>query len=309
MYSAAQRAELERFFAENQYPTYQERETLAAGLGLQEHQVQVRRAPGLASRATRAALAPPPPRPPALSRGWGDRGQRGAVPPGVPPLVRGPPGPIRGWTPSPLQPCRLQAANTIRSRRTPLGLPKPRPQGLCEPGTVSGTPLPSSWVSQPRPSCLLHLPGGLRSPGASHCVWGPRETWGSRPSQLSSLASGQKWVLQTPPPLMLSSCPLSFSGVVQEPAGQTLQAAGTAQVSRPGSRRCAPEPQSLRPCACRCGPCVPGGLHIPWELCVPWGLHVPRGPRFLQPPCTQPPRSRPRSRVQHLQLQPGLVGA
>lgn len=56
VYSAAQRAELEQFFAENQYPTYQERETLAARLSLQEHQVQVCRAPAIASRAPRAAL-------------------------------------------------------------------------------------------------------------------------------------------------------------------------------------------------------------------------------------------------------------
>lgn len=41
MYSAEQRQELEQFFGRNQYPTYQERETLAARLNLQEHQVQV----------------------------------------------------------------------------------------------------------------------------------------------------------------------------------------------------------------------------------------------------------------------------
>lgn len=41
VYSAEQRQELEQFFGRNQYPTYQERETLAARLNLQEHQVQV----------------------------------------------------------------------------------------------------------------------------------------------------------------------------------------------------------------------------------------------------------------------------
>lgn len=41
MYSAAQRQELERFFVSNHYPTYEDRETLAARLNLQEHQVQV----------------------------------------------------------------------------------------------------------------------------------------------------------------------------------------------------------------------------------------------------------------------------
>lgn len=41
MYSAEQRQELETFFERNRYPTYQERETLATRLGVQENQVQV----------------------------------------------------------------------------------------------------------------------------------------------------------------------------------------------------------------------------------------------------------------------------
>lgn len=41
MYSAEQRQGLETFFERNRYPTYQERETLATRLGLQENQVQV----------------------------------------------------------------------------------------------------------------------------------------------------------------------------------------------------------------------------------------------------------------------------
>lgn len=41
MYSAKQRQVLENFFARKRYPTYQEREMLAAALNLQEEQVQV----------------------------------------------------------------------------------------------------------------------------------------------------------------------------------------------------------------------------------------------------------------------------
>ena len=41
MYSVVQRDELERFFQNNHYPSYEERETLAARLNLQEQQVQV----------------------------------------------------------------------------------------------------------------------------------------------------------------------------------------------------------------------------------------------------------------------------
>lgn len=55
MYSAEQRQELEKFFERNRYPTYQDRETLAAWLNLQEQQVQVRapRAPGVTPRRRR----------------------------------------------------------------------------------------------------------------------------------------------------------------------------------------------------------------------------------------------------------------
>ena len=71
VYSVEQRDELERFFQNNHYPSYEERETLAARLNLQENQVQV----------------PPNPiprlgdhRPPALPLGrrWGGRGASGA---------------------------------------------------------------------------------------------------------------------------------------------------------------------------------------------------------------------------------------
>ncbi|XP_071076185.1 tetrapeptide repeat homeobox protein 2-like [Desmodus rotundus] len=41
VYSVVQRDELERFFQNNHYPSYEERETLAARLNLQEQQVQV----------------------------------------------------------------------------------------------------------------------------------------------------------------------------------------------------------------------------------------------------------------------------
>ncbi|XP_053771839.1 cone-rod homeobox protein-like [Desmodus rotundus] len=41
VYSVEQRDELERFFQNNHYPSYEERETLAARLNLQENQVQV----------------------------------------------------------------------------------------------------------------------------------------------------------------------------------------------------------------------------------------------------------------------------
>lgn len=40
MYSAEQKQELETFYVGNRYPTYQERETLATRLCLQETQVQ-----------------------------------------------------------------------------------------------------------------------------------------------------------------------------------------------------------------------------------------------------------------------------
>lgn len=57
MYSAEQRQKLEKFFERNRYPTYQDRETLAAWLDLQEQQVQVQapRAPGVTPRTR-----PPP---------------------------------------------------------------------------------------------------------------------------------------------------------------------------------------------------------------------------------------------------------
>ncbi|XP_066122781.1 tetrapeptide repeat homeobox protein 2-like [Saccopteryx bilineata] len=68
MYSAEQRQELEEFFASKLYPTYEEREALAAKLNLQENQVQLwfknRRAKhnrllGLTKKKGRGARAAP----------------------------------------------------------------------------------------------------------------------------------------------------------------------------------------------------------------------------------------------------------
>ena len=142
MYSVVQRDELERFFQNNHYPSYEERETLAARLNLQEQQVQV----------------PPNPiprlgdhRPPALPLGrrWGGRGAREPSAARGHPDSKGSPVWTQGPAPSPPHPVWCKPANAIIPKAMPRSLPMPGPQGLSEPGVLWGRLHPGPWVSPP----------------------------------------------------------------------------------------------------------------------------------------------------------------
>lgn len=142
--------------------------------------------------------------------------------------------------------------------------------------------------AKPCPSCPLHLcPVGLLEVQVLGGAGG-----GVRPALVTE--EPHPWGRQAcgAAPLTATSCPLS-PGVVQEPQGQILKIAGTAQAARPGTQRCTQGPRSPPPCARPC----------------PCRSRAPRGPpRFRQPRCAQPRETPLSIRAQSVLSRPSLVG-
>lgn len=154
VYSKEQQQELEKRFQMNQYPTYVEREALAARLNLREQQVQVR-----------PSSQTPSPTPALSSQDRLGRRTYRMRGPGPPPVLC-PGSHSQQRDPKCTQPLDLESTATLcctngptRSRPDPrsTGCPSPRPQSLYEPREPLGQTLswsPGSWVPSPAPLAL-----------------------------------------------------------------------------------------------------------------------------------------------------------
>lgn len=154
VYSKEQQQELEKRFQMNQYPTYVEREALAARLNLREQQVQVR-----PSSQTPSPTPAPSSQDPLGRRTYRIRG------PGPPPVLC-PGSHSQQRDPKCTQPLDLESTATLCCTNGPTpsrpdprstGCPSPRPQSLYEPREPLGQTLswsPGSWVPSPAPPAL-----------------------------------------------------------------------------------------------------------------------------------------------------------
>ena len=146
VYLKEQLQELEKHFWANRYPSYQERVALAAGLNLDEHQVQVGPLPPPSPLATGSTRKVALLRPDHLPSVPGYRGEDKPEGPRAPLGVRaskGPPVGTQGGTPGSPPPCAGEPANMSPPRLTIGWVSGHQSSGpLGRRGTLWGRPLP-----------------------------------------------------------------------------------------------------------------------------------------------------------------------